>query len=599
MISRAKHVSKGELTVSFDLNCHYGITEHTIMCCAGSIVLLFCWLLGAWYLHPGYLGIDLPQGFVGALPGFQAPSREHRGREPGVGKQRCAHMDNAKLILMFMVLLTHCHDATHDWRWNAEIHLLINPFCTRSFGFISGLFDQDAPDGASCRRIIFRLAAPLILYCTFVEPLVLPLVDGTTMNTWDDYSLRVINNLTLSQAGATWYMFALICWRVWAWMLLPFFPMARFAIACAFAAIGGYPELSAFKLDQAIPSFPAFILGQHFPYHKAISRVPNTWFTRMLGFVATAVVFAVGMAPEGRRFLSDLPYWHFGVDVHNHLFLKERETCGEGEAALVWMREVFRNLWELSKCFIFIFLVCPRGNLGGFSALGAQTLYPFFLHYPFAMVQNQYLVMPVESAEWTNAQWGAAWIVECSVVALVICTLASQPVRIVFGPILQPVWLERLMAKSLPDSRCKRDKNISSRSPLRNFVLPLPVYTSAGGEHPVSSGNRSTGGSSNEIPATLQPLPVPGMQSHHLFEADAATNQPATGARTALSSGAISATDVAIASPMSRRSSIEPKDVAPDTMCAAISNTGSASSDVDGSGIFTFRGAPTPRLSLR
>lgn len=183
---RGEHVlqSQRHRNVGVHSTCYYGIAENTLKCCAGSFVVLLCWALGAWFLDPGYVGIAVPRGFPDALRGFGAPSTATRQGEAGVGKQRCAHLDNAKLILMFMVVFTHCHDATRGWRWNVELHFLVNPFCTRAFGFISGLCAQDAPDGDAACRIVFRMVAPLVLYCIIVEPLLLPWVDGTTMSTW-------------------------------------------------------------------------------------------------------------------------------------------------------------------------------------------------------------------------------------------------------------------------------------------------------------------------------------------------------------------------------------------------------------------------------
>jgi len=463
--------------------CLFGkasIHGHTVYCMVGTVVLTFIWFGVAYWMHPGLVGISKPfAGFTGTLREFGVPATLGDPFATGPGPVRQPHLDNAKFLLMLTVLLTHCHVATKPWRWNKEAHFFINPCCTRTFGFISGIMTQDPPGVGAMRVTLFRMVAPLILFSAVVEPALLPLAEGEAMGGFQGYAHRVMSNLTEATAGATWYLFALVAWRIWGWMLMPLTPTYRMLAALIFASVGGYKEIVAFKLDQAIPSFPAFVFGQLFPYRLAVARIPATWSTQMLGFALLSFVWIIGSFEFGCRWLQDLPFWGWGDD--GHPFLRQQAACGSWEMFLFWFRGLFRNMWEVTKGFIFIFLVCPRQRMGFLSDMGAHTLYPFLLHYSFAVLQNRFLELPADHVHWGAGRWLVCWVMELTFCLVVVTFLSSYPVRYIFAVLLEPRWLERLLAVAdVKDSRYQRKASHAPGVVDEGQKLGVPMPSQAG-----------------------------------------------------------------------------------------------------------------------
>lgn len=456
------------------------IHPHTALCAIGVVLLLLWWCLSLQL----FLGLEL-----GSCMRFLSTSGD--SWRTGPAKERRPHLDNAKLILMLMVVVTHCHVATKGWRWNIPIHLFINPFCTRTFGFISGICSQDGPSLRSFRSLVFRLIMPLVLFSTIYEPAVLPIVEIGRPLSLNEYSQRVQVNLTEAQAGASWYMFALICWRIWSWMLSPLKPGWRLIFASVAASLAGYAELSTFKLHQAIPSFPVFVFGQVFPYEFALSFVPYTRGTILYGVVSLYALYIFGWQEVGKSLLLDLPYWSWTGS--GHAFDKQQEICGIFESSFIWVRALFRTVMEMTKCLIFLFAVCPRGRVAVVSDYGAYTLYPFLLHYAFAVAQNRWLPFTHEPPALNFMAWLLLWAAEVFVVTVWVLFLSSPPVRYLFRPLLEPIWLERLVGVETLDRQPKDAMRLPSfAGRASSSAVPLRAQAGVCSADPAEAGTHAT-----------------------------------------------------------------------------------------------------------
>lgn len=364
----------------------------------------------------------------------------------GPFRGRAPHLDNAKFFLMCVVVTVHVQHATPYWRWNKQLRLFIGVFCTRTFGFISGIVSQDLPSLKSFKGLVFKLITPLLFYIVLIEPIALPLSLGSWYTSWNEYTLRIVSNITKAQAGATWYMFALIHWRIWGWMLQQLKPAWRLLLALVLAGVAGYTNLDSFKLVQAITSFPLYVAGQLFPYRYVMERFQWNFSTALVGFCVLLAMGAVGATEEGRSFLEDIPYW--GWTASEIRWEPERDACGQIESALVWVRGLFRTVWELCKTVVFLILVCPRSHLGLISDLGAQTLYPFLLHYTFVELENRFMHYSLREAQYGNVAWAGVWLAQFAAIFLLVTVLSSWPVRKIFQPLFEPSWLERLLTSS-------------------------------------------------------------------------------------------------------------------------------------------------------
>lgn len=445
--------------------CRYGIHDHTRYSILGLLVVAAAWATVATWLwsRKRRSAANDPMHVLGGLAANElelGPDITSASQKPATSRR--PHLDTAKFVLMVLVVATHCKELHRAWPAHHAVMAFINPFCTRCFALVSGLVCDEPPSTHAMQQLMFRLAAPLVLFCVIVEPILLPLVLGDSFA----QALRLLpprakENLTQATAGATWYMFALMSWKVWGWMLMPLGPRARLLTSFAFAAVGGYVPMTAFKLGQALTSFPAFVMGQLLPYGSIVKLFPWGCSTAFLGSAILGCIFAFGLTDLGIHFLIDLPMWGWSAD----LYQQQLAACGAYEASLIWVRGLFRQWLEISKSCLFLFLVCPHGNKGLVTELGAHTIYPFFLHYAVALLAVQCFassglsvpsaplqLLGVGSGIILVARWAVVWSAMFAAAACVVALLSAKWVRMVFAPCLQPRWLEALLAQG-PDRR--------------------------------------------------------------------------------------------------------------------------------------------------
>mmetsp|Transcript_180549 Transcript_180549/g.572837 ORF Transcript_180549/g.572837 Transcript_180549/m.572837 type:complete len:470 (-) Transcript_180549:282-1691(-) len=188
---------------------------------------------------------------------------------------RCAVLDIAKFWLMLGIMVIHwtCCYSGKKMPWASHIKSWLNPWCTRSFAFLSGSVTKAQPSKRYFQGLTFRLVVPLVIHCCVLAPLLLYAVEHQHMPDFHKLPERITKSLFYADAEAVWYLFALIQWRIWACLLGPMHPVAQMTTALLFAAFGGYADMCAFKLDEAVASFPLFVAGQLFPLQKNSSAV--------------------------------------------------------------------------------------------------------------------------------------------------------------------------------------------------------------------------------------------------------------------------------------------------------------------------------------
>lgn len=163
---------------------------------------------------------------------------------------RSGYWDNAKALLIFLVVLAHYYGTGMVykglsgglWLIPNSIYTFIYLFHMPLFAFISGYFSKNA---GKCRsRAFSSLLLPYLIVNT-----VFVILDGETVNP------------LLAPYGAMWYPLALFFWRValpdvgrlkacWLWGL-------GFALLCLVLT----PGKNYVSLQNAITFFPCFLLG--------------------------------------------------------------------------------------------------------------------------------------------------------------------------------------------------------------------------------------------------------------------------------------------------------------------------------------------------
>jgi len=253
----------------------------------------------------------------------------------------------------------------------------------------------------------------------------------------------------LMAPGISWYMYALVTWRVMGWALLSVKPVPRAAVSVLIMIMSGYLVDSPGFLRNAGVYLPLFVAGQLFPLKEVMARLPASLgpATLAFGVAALCLIGCWEFSGSGLAFLGDIPYYSWGP-----LEGPPDGYCSFSAFSTFWLRGLFRNILELTKGLVLIFLCCPRQE-SLLSKLGQYSLYTYLLHPWLQDFMNEALQMH----SWRPHPTGHSsatfqWV--CFVGSLLYAlsmnmVLTSKPCRAVFGYLLEPAWLERLCA--VPD----------------------------------------------------------------------------------------------------------------------------------------------------
>merc|ERR1719401_1555251 len=366
------------------------------------------------------------------------------------GAGRLAVLDTCKFLLMIPVINQH----TTFWFGPRVLQGTMQyvHFHTRTFCFVSGLTAQGLPSEKSIKSVVFRLLAPTMLW-TLAGFLYFD--RDILKHRPAQQQLTYLFQGFLMAPGISWYMYALVCWRIAGWGLLSMKPMARCAASLMTMIMSGYIIDSPGFLRNAGIYLPIFLAGQLFPLKDVMARMP----------VLTPPMFIAGLAvllftarwefsKSGLSFLSDIPFYSWG-----HLEGPPDGYCSFGAFSTFWLRGLFRNALEVSKGLVLILLCCPRQD-NMLSRLCQYSLYTYLLH-PWC---QDFVNMGIKIYDWRPHPTAASsatfqWACVLGAIAYAFAMnvfLTSWPVRKVFGPILEPAWLERLFGVEPKESKAEK-----------------------------------------------------------------------------------------------------------------------------------------------
>jgi len=256
----------------------------------------------------------------------------------------------------------------------------------------------------------------------------------------------------LMAPGISWYMYALVCWRVGGWGLMSMKPITRCVASLMIMIMSGYIIDSPGFIRNAGIYLPIFVAGQLFPLKEVMSRIPEVTPTMFIAGVTLLLATARWeFSDTGLSFLNGIPFYSWG-----HTEGPPDGYCNFAAFSSFWLRGLFRNVLEVSKGLVLILLCCPRQeNL--LSRLGQYSLYTYLLH-PWC---QDFVNKGIQIYDWRphpNAKSSVEFQWACVFGAIVYAFamnifLTSWPVRTVFSPILEPAWLERLFAAETKESK--------------------------------------------------------------------------------------------------------------------------------------------------
>lgn len=266
-------------------------------------------------------------------------------------KQREFYYDNAKFLLIFVVVIGHFITTFIGNHVIEQIYIFIYLFHMPAFILVSGYFSKGFQRSGYVLKITKKILVPYLLFQIIYSFYYYILLDKSEL------TIAIFN-----PHWSLWFLLSLFCWH----LLLFVFTKIKYSLFVAvliglmvgyFDAIGGYLSLS-----RTFVLFPVFLLGFYMQKEHFQKLTSNKG--KLLSAIAMIVMLFII-----HYVLIDLPKeWMYGS--------KSYEELGAG-----WEGGFIRLLYYgMSILMIFIFLAFVPTKEYFFTKWGARTLYVYLLH---------------------------------------------------------------------------------------------------------------------------------------------------------------------------------------------------------------------------
>lgn len=269
-------------------------------------------------------------------------------------KQRESYFDNAKFILIFLVVFGHLIQSFIDY--NESIYTLykvIYTFHMPAFILVSGFFAK----GFYKKGYIYK----------YVKRLILPYIIFQIIYSIFYYYLYRKSTLTVDPFDPHWSLWFLISLFYWNMMLLLFSkmkPKLSLSIAVILGLAIGYVDWISnyLSLSRTFVFFPLFLLGYWMKKeHLYLLTRIKVKFAASFAFIIVFLGFLI---------FPDMNYeWLLGSKPYNEM--------GSASIGSMFTR---LGLYMLSIIMIFSFLAFVPKKEYFFTNLGTNTLYVYLLH---------------------------------------------------------------------------------------------------------------------------------------------------------------------------------------------------------------------------
>lgn len=159
-------------------------------------------------------------------------------------------LDNAKILLMFLVVFGHCLELVNNSPLLKTLYLIIYSFHIPMFVLISGMLSKSHSTQQDLTKHVASLLIPLLIFEVLYE-----LVELARYATLSHYTLN------LQPYWLLWFLWSLFFWK----LLLPVVYCFRFPviISIMIAVVAGYcPDTGYYLgLSRTLSFFPFFVLG--------------------------------------------------------------------------------------------------------------------------------------------------------------------------------------------------------------------------------------------------------------------------------------------------------------------------------------------------
>lgn len=191
-------------------------------------------------------------------------------------KQRMAFFDNAKFILMVLVVFSHLLEPfIEDWQGYHNLYYFIFMFHMPAFILIAGYFSKGLQKG-KIRKVVKKTLLPYVIFQLVYSSYY------ALIGLEDNFSWNV-----LVPNWSLWFLVSLFCWQCALNLLKRLPTWLALTLSMGVALIVGYlPFIDRnFAMQRTFVFLPFFLIGHYFSWEKLVTiRQQHRYSFALVGF---------------------------------------------------------------------------------------------------------------------------------------------------------------------------------------------------------------------------------------------------------------------------------------------------------------------------
>lgn len=315
--------------------------------------------------------------------------------------KRSALIDNAKVILIFLVVFGHLiQPFVSDHKEIYTLYMWIYTFHMPAFIMLSGFFAKGSGNKDYIINLIKKLLVPYVIF-----QLIYTLFFVSIGKSSWQMSL-------IEPHWGLWFLFSLFSWHLLLIIFKRIPPYWALGIALGFGLISGYiPEVGqTFSLARTIVFFPFFLVGYWISFDHLALVKKHIW-------KVTSVLFMLGLAV----LIYALPEFTSGWLLGSHPYIELAAPISGSLMRLV--------VYLISAVMVASFLAFVPERKLMFTQLGGRTLYVYLLHGFFIHYVRSENLFQMEHMIDLFALMAVSWTL--------VMILSSKPVLRVSAPFIE------------------------------------------------------------------------------------------------------------------------------------------------------------------
>ncbi|CAE7232657.1 unnamed protein product [Symbiodinium natans] len=344
-------------------------------------------------------------------------------------------LDNARFILMVLVVLTHT--LTSDMPGYSAVLGLIHPFQTRALAFISGVVSRKGRTLQEVGRSSRDTAVQILVFSVILDPVCHQFFAGKLLFDPAAYVRKVVHLLLFSGEQIHWYLFGLLWWRLLSSQLEQIeSARRRMAVSLMVAALATYHYSTFLSVTESLACWPFYVAGDlcgrlwpEMEKSYKLIRSPASSCLGVLAFLGMHMAVVKLGWTQHFPFSSGCIPWAMQEFDYDNSFLSGYWTF--------LLRGCLGYLLMFGKIAVFLVFCCPDVATV-ITPLGRHSIFPYLLHYPAVPVYRHLMHQALSSSRVTYTAQAHVWVLALLLSILAVSILSSTPVRALFGCVLQP-----------------------------------------------------------------------------------------------------------------------------------------------------------------